>query len=741
MKKSIEIIPEKGKPSERMGRKASDLSPVGAGYGSRAAGCFEGIWPVPFGRSYRRWFMKRILFCIFLVTVLFVSQAFAYDVTLSWDPPTTNADGTPLTDLAGYKIYYGTESGNYTNHLDVGNVTTYTLTGLQPGTYYFAVTAYDTSNNESDFSNEVSTTISGNQPPSVTVTASVTSGNTPLDVTFTASATDPDGTIVNYAWDFDGDGKTDINGTSDTETYTYSSAGTYNATVTVTDDQGATATDSIQITVSTYENTPPTVTLTANPSSGKTPLDVQFTASANDTDGTITTYEWDLDGDGDFEKNTGSSEITSYTYNTEGTYNVTVRVTDDAGATATDTVKITVNANTAPVVNLTADPLSGTAPLTVYVEANATKQDGTITKYAWDFDGDGQYDTEGTENTANHTYDTEGTYRVRVKVYDDSGLTATDTMTITVTSTSNDYDQDGISNDMEGNIDTDGDGTPDYMDTDSDNDGVPDSMESVNDRNNDGIPDRLQNNVATMKDPVNSKDITLWIKEGKLSNINAIDPEQLPEKPAGVEFPYGLFDYTITNVTPGTQVKVYVILPDNLPPNASWYFYNPDTGEWIDYSNYVESLTDGDKVVLIKVLDGGKIDRTGAADGIIDDPSGPGISTASNSSVSSSGGSGGGGCFIATAAYGSYLEPEVEVLRDFRDRVLLKSTLGRAFVKLYYNTSPPIARFIAKHDTLRAVVRIMLTPLVYGVKYPRTAGLSFILIVFGFVVLNTRKRP
>jgi hypothetical protein len=67
----------------------------------------------------------------------------------------TNTDGTPLTDLAGYKIYYGTTSGTYTTSIDVGNVTNYTLTGLTPGlTYYIAVTAYDKARDESGYSNE-----------------------------------------------------------------------------------------------------------------------------------------------------------------------------------------------------------------------------------------------------------------------------------------------------------------------------------------------------------------------------------------------------------------------------------------------------------------------------------------------------------------------------------------------------------------------------------------------------------
>ena len=76
-------------------------------------------------------------------------------IILDWDAPTTNADGTALNDLVGYKIYYGTASGVYTHSVDVGNVTTYTLTGLTKGqVYYTAATAYDTSGNESGYSIE-----------------------------------------------------------------------------------------------------------------------------------------------------------------------------------------------------------------------------------------------------------------------------------------------------------------------------------------------------------------------------------------------------------------------------------------------------------------------------------------------------------------------------------------------------------------------------------------------------------
>lgn len=81
--------------------------------------------------------------------------------TLSWSPPTTNADGTALNDLAGYKVYYGTSSGSYQNPIVINNpgIASYLVDALPAGTYYFAVTAFDTSGNESAFSNEASKTI------------------------------------------------------------------------------------------------------------------------------------------------------------------------------------------------------------------------------------------------------------------------------------------------------------------------------------------------------------------------------------------------------------------------------------------------------------------------------------------------------------------------------------------------------------------------------------------------------
>lgn len=111
----------------------------------------------------------------------------------------------------------------------------------------------------------------------------------------------------------------------------------------------------------------------------------------------------------------------------------------------------------------------------------------------------------------------------------------------------------------------------------------------------------------------------------------------------------------------------------------------------------------------------------------------------SSGGASSGGGGGGGGCFIATAAYGSYLDPHVMVLKEFRDSYLLTNAPGQAFVSFYYKVSPPIADFISEHEALRTVTRLTLTPVVYGVKYPM-GTLMFVGFATGLAGYRRNKR-
>ena len=557
---------------------------------------------------------------IFLFIFLPVSFASAETASLSWDPPTTNTDGTPLTDLSGYKVYYGTSSGNYSSAIDAGNVTSYVVSGLSSNTYYFAVTAYDTSGNESSYSNEASKTIATNLSPTVSLIASPSSGTVSFTVTFTATASDTDGSIVSYEWDFDGDGTYDQNTvTTSNISYTYTSAATYNATVRVTDDDGAIATDIVTISASTLANQPPIVSLGAFPTSGTTPLTVDFTATAFDSDGSIASYEWDYDDDGTYDQNTVTTATFSYTFTSAGTYNARVRVTDDDGATATSSV--------------------------------------TIVTSSLDSDGDGVSDNE-------------------------EGIT---------------YDGNG-----------------------------------------DGIADRIQPEVATLNTATGAGLITIYTGSGTLANVISYNVSELGSSPDAIlveeedckifceefeltfDFPYGLYDFQVTGLTAGENVQVALILPDTLPQDGSWYFFDTNTITWEDFSAHTESLSDGDNVVLLNLTDGGAGDRDGTANGVIEDPSG--FTSAISSSL-------GGGCFIATAAYGSYLNLHVQILRDFRDNYLLTNSIGKLFVNVYYFSSPPIADLIKKHESLRTATRLLLTPIVYGVKYPyRCFGVLVVII-------------
>ena len=125
--------------------------------------------------AYRWKHFFLVLIIIFSVFSMFlcVREGNAAQTTLVWNPPTANEDGTPLTGLAGYKIYYGTASRSYTQNIDVGNITTYTVPNLSEGvTYYFAATAYNTSQKESTYSNEISRTMSITLPKQHTLKVS-----------------------------------------------------------------------------------------------------------------------------------------------------------------------------------------------------------------------------------------------------------------------------------------------------------------------------------------------------------------------------------------------------------------------------------------------------------------------------------------------------------------------------------------------------------------------------------------
>jgi len=104
-----------------------------------------------------------------LIVMSFVSSALhGAQVSLAWDPPTHNLDGSPIENLAGYKVYYGSTSSDYGTCLDVGNARAANISGLIEGAaYYFSAKTYNTEGLESPFSDEFAWTVPDVTPPEI----------------------------------------------------------------------------------------------------------------------------------------------------------------------------------------------------------------------------------------------------------------------------------------------------------------------------------------------------------------------------------------------------------------------------------------------------------------------------------------------------------------------------------------------------------------------------------------------
>jgi hypothetical protein len=188
----------------------------------------------------------------------------------------------------------------------------------------------------------ISLFITGNFRPVVLATADVTSGPPPLDVNFTIIAEDDDGTIDEYAWDFDGDGTFDDSSPTDPSPLpnTYAFGGLYNAKFRVTDNDGAWAIDTVA--VQAMPNQPPVAVLDADPRFilPGSPTTVHFDASGSyDPEGGALTYYFDPEGDGSYVDN-GADPAFEHEYSGTTTFLAKLKVEDSENYTGYDVVRI-----------------------------------------------------------------------------------------------------------------------------------------------------------------------------------------------------------------------------------------------------------------------------------------------------------------------------------------------------------------------------------------------------------------
>jgi len=340
-------------------------------------------------------------------------------------PPNATFTYLPTTPLTGENVTFNATSsfdldgqivGYFWNFGD-GNTGTHSITThsyADNGTYIVTLTITD-NDGLNDTALDIITV--QNRPPIARFTESSEIVDTNVVICFNASESyDLDGFIVSYFWDF-GD---DTNATGALVNHTYADDDIYTVVLTVTDDDGATTSANATKTIL---NQPPVAIFTESAEIVYTHELIYFNASDSyDPDGTITSHFWSF---GDGTNATGIIVTNSYADN--GTYIVTLTVTDDDGATASTNATKTV-LNRPPVANFNESAETVyTGDEIVFNATNSYDSDGEIVSYFWDF-GDG---TNATGKVVCHAYMDNGNYTVTLAVTDDDG--ATDSVNATKT--------------------------------------------------------------------------------------------------------------------------------------------------------------------------------------------------------------------------------------------------------------------------------------------------------------------
>jgi hypothetical protein len=640
------------------------------------------------------------------------SNTYAADVTLAWDSNTE-------TDLAGYIVYWGTATRNYPNSIDVGNNTIHMITGLNAGpTYYFAVTAYDTSDNESNYSSEVTYTV-----PAVDTDGDGISDDDENNIYGTnpnLADTDADGVADgaelsywgnNWDGDSDGDGLVNLlDPDSDNDGFLDGNdPAPADPTLPFIDTDGDGISDDDENNI-----------YGTNPNLADTDADgvddgVELSYWGNnwngdpDGDGVINLLDPDSDNDGILDGNDAAP----------GAYNnkpLTPELESPAnnGSSSSMTASLVTKDFSDPDID---DYHAQTQWQIFRTSDNLCVFDLTTDLFLITIDVPMLILDDGIS------------YYWRVRFYDNQGAASnwSQAFTFTTIISGNDLNDDGIPDDK--------------------------AVDNSVDLDSDGVPDNSQKNlIKSLNAADGNGQLGVSIRNvGAVDSIKAMEVvglEQIADtikKPQ--EMPLGLVCFKLLLNNPGSTVDIKVFFSEYMPEDAKWFKYDAVNG-WDDYSANIAYSNDR-KSVVVSLEDGGFGDADGTVNGIIVDPAG--------FATIFGGGSGDDalqqGCFIATAAYGSDMEKHVTVLRNFRDKILLSYVWGTAAVKFYYKHSPPLADFIAKHENLKTVVRWGLLPFIglswVGLKigfWPTLAAFTLLIVfiisfsgAFYRSVFNTRK--
>jgi len=256
-------------------------------------------------------------------------------------------------------------------------------------------------------------------------------GRVPLEVVFDASeSVDPDGEIVMYEWDFDGDGE--FEGEGKVTSHVFEENGEFEVMLRITDSNGSQTTTTHPVNAKGEDIIQFKLSLNPDDEILAPGTAYQFDASESvSEEGKIVNYEW-IFGDG----TRGDGQKYSHAYENEGVYTLVAKLTDEAENVRTFEKEIKVSKSssglfariqTVPEITEGENKLYGTVPFKVNFSGGSSSG-GDIVDYAWDFDGDGTVDANG--KTIDHIFDKSGTYNVFLTITSADDKEAQETFTV-----------------------------------------------------------------------------------------------------------------------------------------------------------------------------------------------------------------------------------------------------------------------------------------------------------------------
>jgi hypothetical protein len=336
-------------------------------------------------RSLREFFLGAGVFlgCLFFL----MPCAVAGEVTLAWDRNTE-------PDLAGYKVYVGVESRTYDRVIDAGNETTCVVSGLEEGkTYYFAATAYNSNNLESDFSNEVVTTLSAvNQPPSADAGPDQNVSEGVLVTLNGGNSRDPDGDSLVFSWSQIGGTLVEFENPPAAQASFYApSVGpdgeTLKFQLTVSDPYGLNSSDECIVNV-LWANEPPYAFAGADQSVWEGETVTLDGSLSSDPDGFSLTYKWRQTGGTGVKLSDATASKPMFTAPSVGadgeTLTFELTVSDSGGLEAQDHCLVNVVRSKAPPTADAGPDQTAEPGMTVTLDGSGSSDsDGSSLSFAW----------------------------------------------------------------------------------------------------------------------------------------------------------------------------------------------------------------------------------------------------------------------------------------------------------------------------------------------------------------------